>query len=339
MKLIPDDVIEKYRIRLSEIKTQGKLEGKKQLVLSEKQDKVYEFTMWHEFDRKRTYMASADVAEGVGGDDSVLYVWDITDTSNVTMCARFSSNRVSLVEFAFICSKVLGLYGNPYLFCERNGISGGMLDSLRITYGYPSLAAESKNGEPGIYSHITVKGKSCLWTRDMLTTPGFGFTIYDKELIDEFSNFVKKDSKGVHPVYHCPRPAHDDHVMAFIWGCYALQNEIIDKYFIVCQTFTDLDVIYPKTVMPQNAYSAADIQRIQNDPLYRDFVEFKSENMAKFQKAMSAMENEDRNDIFKYSAEDMYFGDDDGPSWNTPSKAARPTSMNPNAYAPSFFII
>jgi hypothetical protein len=39
--------------------------------------------MWHEFDPKKTYLASGDVAEGVGGDSSVLYVWDVTDLGNI----------------------------------------------------------------------------------------------------------------------------------------------------------------------------------------------------------------------------------------------------------------
>jgi len=87
-----------------------------------------------------------------------------------------------------------------------------------------------------VYSHVQVKGKACLWTRDMLTTPGFGFTIYDKDLIDEFGIFVKKDTKGMHLVYQAmPGPnSHDDHVMAFIWMCYALSNELVEKYFTVC---------------------------------------------------------------------------------------------------------
>ncbi len=29
------------------------------------------------------------------------------------------------------------------------------------------------------------------------------------------------------------------------------------------------------------------------------------------------MQNEDNNDIFKYSKPDMYFGDNDGDSWNS----------------------
>jgi hypothetical protein len=53
--------------------------------------------MWHEFEQKKTYLASADISEGIGGDSSVLYVWDVSDLSNIKMCAKFSSNTISLV--------------------------------------------------------------------------------------------------------------------------------------------------------------------------------------------------------------------------------------------------
>lgn len=32
--------------------------------------------------------------------------------------------------------------------------------------------------------------------------------------------------------------SHDDHVMAFIWGTYMLNNERVNEYFIVAGTFT-----------------------------------------------------------------------------------------------------
>lgn len=56
----------------------------------------------------------------------------------------------------------------------------------------------------------------------MMTTQGFGWTLYDKDLIDEFETFVKKENKGVHMIYQAIPPAHDDHVMAWIWACYGL---------------------------------------------------------------------------------------------------------------------
>lgn len=131
--------------------------------MSQSGDEVFEFEMWHEFNPTHAYVASGDIAEGVGADSSVLYIWDVTYTSKITMCARFSSNTVSVVQFAYIANEILKLYGKPWLACERNGVSIGMLDSLRITYGYPSIVVENKKNEPGIFSHVTVKERACAW--------------------------------------------------------------------------------------------------------------------------------------------------------------------------------
>lgn len=140
-------------MKLSEYRLKG-IEPKKQKIISEANDEVFEFDMWHEFKGTRTYAASMDIAEGVGGDSSVLYVWDVTDLSDIKMCAKFSSNTVSLVQFAYIARKILSLYNDPLLAAERNGVSAGTLDSMRITYGYQNFLVENKKNEAGIYSHV-----------------------------------------------------------------------------------------------------------------------------------------------------------------------------------------
>ena len=317
-KLIPDDVLEKYRIRLSEYKAQG-IKPKKQKIVSQTEDELYEFDMWHEFRPNRTYLASADISEGIGSDASVLYIWDVTDLKNIIMCAKFSSNVTSLVQFAYVANKILSLYNNPWLAAERNGVSAGMLDSLRITYGYQKIIIDNKKREPGIYSHVQVKGRACLWARDMMTTDCFGWTIYDKELIDELAIFVKKDTKGIQNVYHAmPGPnSHDDHVMAFIWGAYVLNNERVQDYYIVIETTTtQIGQVYAQYLQPLEAYTAGDVAKLTNDPLYKEFLEYKEEATKRGQILLSAMQREDENDIFKYDKPDAYFGDDDGGSWN-----------------------
>ena len=360
-KLIPDEVLERFRIKLSEFKARG-IEPKKQRIISQNEDELYEFDMWHEFDPKHTYLASGDIAEGVGGDSSILYIWDVTDLADIKMCAKFASNTVSVVQFAYIARKILALYCDPWLFAERNGVSSGMLDSLRITYGYKNIAAENKKGESGIYSHVQVKGKACLWTRDMLTTPGFGFTIYDKDLLDEFAIFVKKDTKGMHLVYQAlPGPnSHDDHVMAFIWMCFALQNDMVEKYFTVCQTFTtEMEQIYAKILLPNEDYNSAQVKSAMQDPLYKDFIEFKDELVKKLGTALEQEKAEDENDyMFKQmqkESNDCYFGEvDDGSSWqhvgifqnplqqsfNAPQQQRQSSlpTLNPHNVQPSFYI-
>ena len=340
-KLIPDDITDKFRQMLAEYKLKG-LTGKKCKIMSEQEDKLYEFTMWHEFDKTRTYVATGDIAEGVGGDSSVLYVWDITDLRNITMCAKFDSNSVSVVEFAFIISKILSLYGNPYFIAERNGCSSGTLDSLRITYKYPRMVTEGKNGEPGVFSHVTVKGKTCLWAREMLMTQGFGFTIYDKDLLDEWTTFVKKDNKGVHVVYQALPPAHDDCIMAFIWLCYILQSDIIEKYFWVGSTFTSqYGNVYAQIVKPQKEYTIEEVKAATDDPIYRDFLDFKEELLNKFGHAIELEKADaDKPDMYGFRQQDRYFGGYDfEPSWNGPQfEIPVQQDLNPNNVAPSFFI-
>jgi hypothetical protein len=200
-----------------------------------------------------------------------------------------------------VTRKILALYSDPWLAAERNGVSAGMLDALRITYKYSKIASENKKHEPGIYSHVTTKGNACLWAREMMTTDGFGFTLYDKDLVDEFRIFVKKDTKGVHNVYQALQSAtsHDDHIMAFIWGLYLLQKDLVDKYFIVCTTFNSvLGMQYPKNLQPLEAYTNEQLSRISKDPMYLDFMEFKNSLIEKMKKARVYEEQQEAADIF-----------------------------------------
>lgn len=344
-RLIPDDIIDKYRIKLGEMKAANKefLDGKKTKVVSPDETKLYEFTMWHEFDPECTYVASGDCAEGSGGDSSVLYVWDISDLREIRMCAKFESSKVSLTEFAFITSKILSLYNNPYYICERNGIGAGYIDMLKINYQYENLVIEGKNNALGVYSHVSVKSKACLWTRDMMTTEGFGFKLYDKSLIDEMSTFVKKETKGIYLTYTALTGAHDDHIMAFIWLCYLLQSDIIEKYFVVCQTFTSsIGNIYAQIVKPQTAYTMQDVKKITDDPIYQDFLEFKNQVLNKLHATMTLENKEKDQFVYNNQSQDIYFGGyNDGPNWNTPQFSQQLMSaqaLNANNRMPVFFI-
>ena len=339
-KLIPDEVIQRYRQKQAELKTSGASVGKKQTIMAESGDKLYEFTVWHEFKKNHTYLASGDISEGVGGDSSVLYVWDVTDLSNITQCAKFASNTVSVVEFAFVISRILKLYNNPYFVAERNGISGGTLDALRITYNYPRLVREGKGGEPGFYSHVTTKGKACLWAKEMFNTEGFGFTFYDTDILDEADTFVKKDTQGVHVVYHALPPTHDDFIMSLIWMCYILKNEFVEKYFQVQEAFRSAnDVVYAKRLAPLQDYTAAELKSVTDDPLYKQYLEFKEEMHATLKDVLKRVGNQDEDQFgFSNRNEDPYFGGfDDSPSWNAPNLQLPPSQLGSSDSRPPQF--
>lgn len=315
-KLIPDDIITNYRQKIQEYKLEGIINGKKLHIESELGDKLHEFTMWHEFDSSHTYLASADVSEGVGGDASVLYVWDITNLQNIKQCAMFSSSKVSPVEFAYVTRKILKLYHDPYFAVESNGVGAGYIDSLRTTYGYENIVRESKDSGFGVRSHVQTKGKACLWLREMMTTKGLGWTIYDKDLVEEMTSFVKKDSKQ-HLVYNALSGAHDDRIMTLCWAAWILNPEIIENYYIVVKSFTSiLGKTLPLIIEPLREYKNNYITDIKADPLYKQYLDWKEEIYNKLGKALDAEKQEDRNDIFT-NQNYPYFDDDDGPSWNS----------------------
>lgn len=283
-KLVPDDIIEKYRIKLSDNKKKNINQGKDLFITSIDGKKNYVFRMYHDFDPNRTYLASSDIAEGIKKDSSVLYVWDVTDTSNVKMCLKFSSNEVSILEFAYITKEILKLYNNPFLACESNGISLGYIEQLRVTYGYENMVRMNKENGFGIDSHVQVKTRAALWFRDMMTTMGFGFEIYDSELIDEFSTFVKKDTK-VHEVYAALGDNHDDHIMAMLWACWILNPDNIEKYFVVADVFTSsLGQVYPRNVQPLNEYLPSELEEIRNNSIVQAFQIYKENNLIELKK-------------------------------------------------------
>jgi hypothetical protein len=288
LKLIPNDIISKFKIRAQEAKIKDVFNGKLMTIPDESGHKSFEFTMWHEFDPKRAYASAADVSEGVGEDSSVLYIADVTDLGNIKLCAKFSSAKISPIEFAYISTKILALYNNPPFIAERNGVGAAYLDSMRITYGYTNLVREAKDNEVGVRSHNTVKGRACLNLKDMMTTDGYDWTLYDDDLIDDMKNFVKKDSKLAF-TYSGMGTHHDDHIMALVWLAWLLNSEIIHKYFIVVDTFvSSFGVLLPKTLQPLNDPTSAETYAIYSDPIYKDFLKYKAEIEAKFIKMVNA---------------------------------------------------
>ena len=271
-KLVPDDIIEKFRMALTERKNSGRNLGKDLYVTSRDGRKTYVFRMWHEFSPDRAYLATFDVAEGIKKDHSVLYVWDVTETSDVRMCARFSANDISILEFAYATREILRLYADPYVAGESNGISLGFIEQLRITHEYENFVMLGKDHGCGIDSHVFVKTKACLWCRDMMTTLGFGFTIYDPDLVEEMSTFVKKDTK-VHDVYAAMGENHDDHMMCLVWACWILNPENVGKYFDVRAEFrSSLGNTYPKFLAPMFRYTKGELDSVAQNPATKDFL-------------------------------------------------------------------
>lgn len=194
-------------------------------------------TVFQDFDQTRTYLATCDVSEGTGNDFSVLYVWDVTESSKIATVAMFAADKILPVGFAFVCSKILALYANPLLICENNGVGAAFLDTLRETYEYPSLV--KFKGRAGVHSVGTTKLEAAMWMREFLTTPGISLDIRDPLLIDEMTTFVKKDKKTTSG-YEAMKNCHDDRVVCLMWLCWMLRPEVIENYVSPTAFFTTL---------------------------------------------------------------------------------------------------
>ena len=295
-KLIPDDILEKHRMRLSSWKTQGINQGKDLPVTNEESGKTYTVRMFRQFDPGRTYLASGDVAEGVGGDSSILYVWDVTDLSDIRMCLKFADDRISIMEFAWLTKRVLSMYCDPFLACESNGISNGYIDQLRLTHGYENIVRLNKDNGYGIDSNVHLKSRACLWARDMVTTEGFDFEFTDPDLLDEMGTFVKKDTTK-HIVYSALGDNHDDRLMSWVWGCHILSPDVVEKYFIVVDTFTSsLGATFPKTLAPLFPYDNGEVKKAEKDPIlveFRSYVEKMKERYGQLEEAEKKEMDED----------------------------------------------
>lgn len=277
-KLIPDEVIEIYRKRLSEYKQKDIWHGKDLAVFSVDKKKTYTIRMYHDFNPKRVYLCTSDISEGIGKDSSVLYIWDVTDLRNVKMCLKFSDNSISILEFAYLTNEICKMYNNPFIACESNGISIGYIDQLRMTYEYQNIVRLNRGNDYGIQSHFQLKTRACLWARDMMTTEGFGFEIYDKDMIEEFSTFVKTDAK-VHAVFRAIGDNHDDHMINLVWLCYILNNENVEHYFDVKEWFeTSLGNQYPRILQSLDEYTPQDIEKVNNIVQVREFRLYKEQH-------------------------------------------------------------
>lgn len=325
-KLIPDDIIEKYRRQYSDFKAKNMNQGKELAIISQDGKKTFTFRMYRKFDPDRTYLCSSDIAEGIGKDSSVLYMWDITDTSNIRMVAKFSDNSISLIEFAYVTYRICQMYNNPFLACESNGLAIGYIEQLRQTYEYDNFVRMNRDNGCGIQSHVQVKSRACLWARDMLTTVGFGFELNDLNLIDEMGTFIKKDTR-VQNVYAAIGDNHDDHLMTLIWACWILNPENIEKYYVVGDTFTSsLGNVYPRTIGSLFECTRDEYQKILEIPQVREFMTYEELHKDEF-KMMEDQSQKSQTDTMKFLKQNVLVGNDPQKDQNRMVYSLNPAEM------------
>lgn len=217
--------------------------------------KEYIVNQWFLPKDDRTYILGCDVADGVGKANSVIYVLDITNMTNVTCVASFISNQISTRDFAFLVFALAKHYNMAYIAIEANGLGRSILDILGI-YGYENIIKVGNHKTAGIFSHVQIKIKGCLWLKEILESSNVNFNVMDEIFFDELSWFTKKQDATRHAVYQALQGKNDDRVIAMIWGLLVANEEIANQYYLVHETFPIGENIIAPKIIQQHEYKA-----------------------------------------------------------------------------------
>ncbi len=195
----------------------------------------FKLCVWHRPVQGHTYVIGGDVSEGIGGDYSVLLVFDISNTSNIKLAASFANNSIPTDEFSFVTNKVHRLYNNALISMECNSIGRAIFDSLQNNYDCDNfLTFGSRDpSKVGIFSHSKVKNFACMWLKNMMSLQEIRIELNDKHVVYEMEWFEKKKSGGINAGFSATSGKHDDYMMSFIWAMLPLNPTLVESYFQV----------------------------------------------------------------------------------------------------------
>lgn len=193
------------------------------------------YLIWEHPNPERMYVVGVDVAEGVGGDYSVIKVLDITDLREIIEVAEYYDNMISVSEFSNKLYEILQHWGNPLVCIERNNQGGQVADRLGLDFGYPKMVnwgsklAGRKNLELfGMVSSRNTKYYACSNARYYYSDKQSVIFRNDHSLEELFKDFVK-----VNDTWQAMSGKHDDRTMAMIWALMVLDKDLCERWFTI----------------------------------------------------------------------------------------------------------
>lgn len=195
------------------------------------------YLIYKDIDPNGVYVAGVDVGEGLNENYTTIQIIDIQDITNIEQVAKYKCNAIAPIHFTKKLYEILVQWGSPLVAIERNNCGAQVVDQLFYSFNYPNLinynsttAVSGGNNKKGIVSHTNVKFKGVMnkryWMKEKKAV-----TIRDDSTLKELKNFVRypngtwKARPGV--------DIFDDEVMALVWALIVLDNELVEKYFIV----------------------------------------------------------------------------------------------------------
>ena len=266
--LVPSDFIEHFRMNLKNYPKPA------QLNLSKNPEKEITANFWKPFDPSRTYASSGDISEGTGNDSSVTNIWDVTDVKHISLVARMSCSKATLVDFGYATYEFLKLYAFPPFIVENNGVGSGFVDIMLDTYHYPqdrmfyeqAISPTGKYGEItyGVKSKNKTKLEACMFLNELITTEEIDISIPDELLVNEMGTFVRKNTSNS-ITFAAKDKCHDDYMLTWIWGMYLLFADVITQHYSVVKAFkTKMDRVLPEKVIYTSPFDQSLLEETLN---------------------------------------------------------------------------
>lgn len=194
------------------------------------------YKIWKLPEDGRCYSVGVDVAEGVDAAASCIQVMDVTDPTSIDQVATYNNNRINPYDFTEKLHSILAQYGQPLALIERNSCGAQVVDLLHNNYQYPLLVTYTgtinAKSRVGIIAHTNTKYRGVTnmryWINESRTV-----NIRDEQFVKELKTFVRHDNgtwghiKG--------DGIYDDRVMSMMWALFILNEDLVDKYFVVKQ--------------------------------------------------------------------------------------------------------
>jgi len=169
------------------------------------------------------YIATVDVARGVGSDYSAFIVTDIT-TFPHKVVAKYRNNEIKPMMFPSIIYEVVRSYNNAFVLCEVNDVGDQVAAILQYDLEYQNLLMCSMRGRAGqvvgqgfsgkktqlgVKMSKTVKKVGALNLKTMLEEDKL--ILHDYDIIAELTTFIQKNNS-----FEAEEGCNDDLAMCLV---------------------------------------------------------------------------------------------------------------------------
>jgi Terminase RNaseH-like domain/Terminase large subunit, T4likevirus-type, N-terminal len=191
-----------------------------------------DFRVYKKPEPLHTYAIGVDVADGVGGDSSVIKVVDITDKRTTEEVASWSANRVGTEDLPTIINEIGLFYNSAHVLCEVNNMGTSVVKDLHEQFEYESLVKYGTlaSTRHGVSLNRASKHAILQHFKKMVETGRH--VVNDKDTISQLGVYVRSITGS----YGAEGKSHDDHVSASLLAVMAVHRDILEKLDFVEDT-------------------------------------------------------------------------------------------------------